>query len=141
MPQEKVKICPRCGKEYNYIETRKYRTADGSIQEYRFAVHVYKQDGRRRKKRCSLGPVSYIYSTETQTDIGGMTVRGALVEYKLHEYLDSALSGIKLLLEKRQIKKKDLDEIIEVLEVSLDELKKLRERLGKEEEEESGVII
>ena len=44
-------ICPRCHKPFSYIETRKTEH-----NEYRYAVHVKRKGGKRRIKKCYLGP-------------------------------------------------------------------------------------
>jgi hypothetical protein len=56
------KICPRCGESYSYIE----KISIGE-RSYLYAVHYYvDENGRRRKRRCYLGPVDgYEYVSKT----------------------------------------------------------------------------
>ncbi|MDT7889983.1 MAG: hypothetical protein RQ885_13555 [Desulfurococcales archaeon] len=56
------KICPRCGDAYSYIEE-----IDVSGRTYLYAVHYVKDEsGKRRKRRCYLGPKeSYEYVSKT----------------------------------------------------------------------------
>jgi hypothetical protein len=56
------RICPRCGESYSYIE----KISIGE-RSYLYAVHYYvDENGRRRKRRCYLGPVDgYEYVSKT----------------------------------------------------------------------------
>ena len=57
------KICPRCGQPYSYLEKKRVK---GSKQEYYYAVHVYKEGGKWRKRRCYLGPSVYTHVAPIQ---------------------------------------------------------------------------
>jgi hypothetical protein len=59
-PQKKV--CPKCGEPYSYIEE-----IDIGGRSYLYAVHYVKDEsGKRKKKRCYLGPKEgYEYVSKT----------------------------------------------------------------------------
>jgi len=59
---EERRICPRCGESYSYVE----KISIGE-RSYLYAVHYYvDENGRRRKRRCYLGPVDgYEYVSKT----------------------------------------------------------------------------
>ncbi len=84
------KLCPRCGQPYSYIEKR---VVKGSKQEYFYAVHVYKEGDRWRKRRCYLGPKLYSRVAPLQ----GFQLRG-LIEgsrERLLDYLESIISDLE----------------------------------------------
>ncbi|MDK2384597.1 MAG: hypothetical protein QI199_07310, partial [Candidatus Korarchaeota archaeon] len=84
------KICPRCGQPYSYIERR---TVKGSKQVYFYAVHIYKEGSKWRKKRCYLGPKLYSRVTPLQ----GFPLRGLIGEsrHRLLDYLNSIVSELE----------------------------------------------
>ncbi len=84
------KVCPRCGQPYSYIERR---TVKGSKQVYFYAVHVYKEGSKWRKKRCYLGPKLYSRVTPLQ----GFQLRGLIGEsrQRLLDYLESIVSELE----------------------------------------------
>ena len=51
------KLCPRCGAKYTYIEKRRH-----GGQLYYFAVHETRVQGRRRVRKCYLGPDRYVHA-------------------------------------------------------------------------------
>jgi len=50
--ETKVKICPRCGLPYSYIEKR---------GKYYYAVHYEQRGEKRVKRRCYLGAENYVH--------------------------------------------------------------------------------
>ena len=61
-----IRVCPRCKSVYSYIERKKVYG-----REYLYAVHEYRENGKRHKKRCYLGPAEgYIYTSLTHRDSG-----------------------------------------------------------------------
>ena len=59
---------------------------------YAYAVHYVREGGRRRKRRCYLGPVgSYEYVTKTHGR-EGLVLRGLLSDNRVIEYLDALIS-------------------------------------------------
>jgi len=56
------KICPRCGNSFSYIEE-----VDRGGRSYLYAVHYVKDEsGKRKKRRCYLGPKDgYEYVSKT----------------------------------------------------------------------------
>ncbi len=113
------KICPRCGQPYSYIERR---TIKGSKQVYFYAVHVYKEGDRWKKKRCYLGPKFYSRVTPLQ----GFQLRGLMGEscQRLLDYLEgiiSELERMELDSESRRRLKELSDRLVELAEPKSDD--------------------
>ena len=86
------KFCPRCGQTYSYIERRKLK---GSGKEYFYAVHMHKEGGKWRKRRCYLGPKRYDYVATLQgIQLYGLMERS---EKRLLEYLHDIISDLEKL--------------------------------------------
>ena len=84
------KICPRCGKPYSYIERRRVK---GTNLVYYYAVHMYKEGGKWKKRRCYLGPKVYSNVAPMQGfQLFGLVERD--VE-RLLEYLDSIIQELE----------------------------------------------
>lgn len=129
MVGQEERVCPRCRGPYSYIEVKRYyNERSGTEQEYRFAVHYHRQNGRRR--RCALGPLSYIRGTETQVDVG-LVVRGALMEGREVEYLTAVLIGVEDLVA-RGLSVDKVRQVVKILRDSLYTLERLLERVGRE---------
>lgn len=45
------KTCPRCSMKYNYL-----RTVTRGDRQYLYAIHYYKELGKRKARSCYLGP-------------------------------------------------------------------------------------
>ena len=60
------KVCPKCGEPYSYVEE-----IDIGGRTYLYAVHYVKdENGKRKKKRCYLGPKEgYEYVSKTHNII------------------------------------------------------------------------
>jgi len=79
------KICPRCGNSFSYIEE-----VDRGGRLYLYAVHYVKDEsGRRKKRRCYLGPKDgYEYVSKTHDIIFyGLDREDRYIRY-LEEILD-----------------------------------------------------
>ena len=73
------KVCPKCGKPYSYIEE-----IDIGGRTYLYAVHYVKdENGKRKKKRCYLGPKEgYEYVSKTHDlEFYGMTIEDRYIRY------------------------------------------------------------
>jgi len=57
----KIDSCPRCGRP-GYLEEMCVKSTSGRELCYYRVVHYYKENGKRRKKVCYLGPVAGAYS-------------------------------------------------------------------------------
>lgn len=57
----KIDSCPRCGRP-GYLEEMCIKSTSGRELCYYRVVHYYKENGKRRKKVCYLGPVDGAYS-------------------------------------------------------------------------------
>jgi hypothetical protein len=100
-------FCPRCGKTYNWIETRHV----GS-RTYYYAVHV---EGKRRSL-CYLGPDSYEYVSMMHE---GLSLRGMISDKREVEYIISLLSEIK----ERNIGEDEAIKLADFLEKTAKELR------------------
>jgi len=108
------KICPKCGREYKWIERKEIK---GNI--YLYAVHVYKENGRRRIRKCYLGPKEHkrevVFNIERISDY-----LDELIKYLKTVNLDDGVRkdlGVKFMRIGRYLLKLDLDinEISELL--------------------------
>ena len=83
------KLCPRCGKEFKYIEERRQND-----RVYFYAVHVYRDNnGKRKIKKCYLGPLTYEYVSKLHTK-EGLTFKGLLETNRAIEYLETILQSL-----------------------------------------------
>ena len=83
------KICPRCGKQYQYIEERKQ-----GERIYFYAVHIErKPDGKKRVKKCYLGPLVYEYVSRLHQR-ENLVFRGLLETNRVFEYLEAILQSL-----------------------------------------------
>lgn len=90
---ERAKICPRCGKPFNYVNKVRIETSEGKWRVYKVCVHVlgYERDpktGRRRRivKTCYVGPSTYEYVTKLH-EKEQLTLMGALEPGRVYNYL------------------------------------------------------
>ena len=90
-----LRICPRCGKRFNYINV--VRRGD---HEYKYCVHVqgYVTDpltGKRKRKvkKCYVGATEYEYVSKLH-ELEGLTFRGALEDGRLGKYLRDVLEYV-----------------------------------------------
>jgi len=100
------KICPRCGLKYSYID--KKRVGD---QTYLYAVHYLKLGGKRRIRKCYLGPEDkYIYVSKLHE----FSLRGPVDRLRILKYLRS-LKGI-ILARKDELDPSTRREIVGIVE-------------------------
>jgi hypothetical protein len=79
------KVCPKCGEPYSYVEE-----IDIGGRLYLYAVHYVKDEsGKRRKKRCYLGPKDgYEYVSKThEITFYGLDRQDRYIRY-LEEIID-----------------------------------------------------
>ena len=110
-----IKICPRCGGRISWVEKR---VVGGNT--YFYAVHEWRENGRRKRRKCYLGPDVYTYVTMThETD--GLYLEGLVDRKRLIKYLETILQKIQ-----------DLElEPNEKLEIA-EKLRKTAEKLEKQ---------
>ena len=85
----KDKLCPRCGHRYTYIEQRKQ-----GDRIYYYAVHEERtKNGKRRIRKCYLGPSAYIYVTRLH-EKENLVFRGLLERNRAIEYLEAILQSL-----------------------------------------------
>ena len=83
------KVCPRCGKEFAYIEQRRQND-----RVYFYAVHVIKEkSGKRKIRKCYLGPLTYEYVTRLHQK-ENLTFKGLLEANRTLEYLEAILQSL-----------------------------------------------
>jgi len=83
------KVCPRCGRQYEYIEERKQ-----GERVYFYAVHIVKENnGKRRVKKCYLGPLVYQYVSRLHRK-EGLVFKGLLEVNRAIEYLETILMSL-----------------------------------------------
>lgn len=91
----RLKICPRCGLPYSYIERRSIGN-----RTYLYAVHS-SYDGGRRVSKCYLGPQDRYAYVERIHQLDSLT------NARDQDYLLTALSSIE----------KEVDRIEKILEI------------------------
>ena len=89
-----VRVCPRCGLPYSYIERR---VVGGRV--YLYAVHITKvKEGgkvKRRVRKCYLGPEdSYEYVSKLH-EREGIVLRGLADRQRIIKYLDAIIRYIE----------------------------------------------
>jgi hypothetical protein len=92
MGEEKpLRICPRCGRPYDWVERRKVRTGPNTYRYYYYAVHLDRET--RRRDVCYLGPVDgYSHGAVTHQDVGGLEGLDSRWERNLY-YLENLLES------------------------------------------------
>ena len=86
-----VKVCPRCGEPFSYVERRK-----GEYNEYFYAVHVKREGKKRRIRKCYLGPAdSYKNVTHMHTE-ENLELKGLMDKNRAVEYVNRLLNYISV---------------------------------------------
>ena len=93
----KIKICPRCGDAISWIERRQR-----GERVYYYAVHTWNEGGRRRVRKCYLGPATYEYVTRLHSR-EGLVFKGLIDRERALEYLESIANMLELLLRDPEI--------------------------------------
>ena len=87
MSRDEERVCPRCGSRYSWLERK---AIHGRI--YVYAVHEWREGGRRRRKWCLLGPEDKYIHASTTHEAYGLVLRGAIDSSRLYNYLDTITS-------------------------------------------------
>ena len=89
-----VRVCPRCGLPYSYIERR---VVGGRV--YLYAVHITKvKEGgksKRRVRKCYLGPESEYTYVSMMHEREGIRLKGMINKDRVIEYLDAIIRYIE----------------------------------------------
>jgi hypothetical protein len=98
-----IKICPRCGRPYDWVERRKVKTGLGTYRYYYYAVHLDKDT--KRRDVCYLGPVDgYVAAAVTHQDVGGLEGLDSRWERNL-SYLENLLESFTSCGDPRYVRK------------------------------------
>jgi len=130
---EKGKICPRCGECYSWLERRGVREG-GREYEYFYAVHEYRESGKRRIKKCYLGPAEYRYVTTTHETKEGLVFSGLLDSNRAIKYLYSIMAYIERVAS--DIDPSQLKALARNVREFADRIEKIAEKIERREKEE-----
>jgi hypothetical protein len=121
------KVCPKCGQPYSYIEE-----IDIGGRLYLYAVHYVKDEsGKRKKKRCYLGPKDgYEYVSKTHEIIFyGLDRQDRYIRY-LEEILDLFTSDEPVSTEPDEFKR-DFENVMRMRSLAKKIERRSEERLEK----------
>jgi len=113
----KFELCPRCGGKVSWLEKRR---VGGNT--YYFAVHEWREGGKRRIRKCYLGPDTYIYVSVTHEKDTGLIFHGLVDKKRAVKYLEDIVEYLESFA-----KLANEDEVREVVE----DLERSTERLAK----------
>jgi len=130
---EKGKICPRCGERYSWLERRVVRE-EGREYEYFYAVHEYRESGKRRVKKCYLGPAEYRYVSLTHETKEGLVFSGLLDSNRAIKYLYSIMAYIERAA--GDIDPRQLKALARNVREFADRIERIAEKIEKIEKEE-----
>ena len=112
-------LCPRCGQRYSYLERRHIGT-----NEYIYTVHEWRENGKRMRKRCYLGPSEdYIYVSEMHKE-EGLVFRGLMTHQRAFEYLNALIEHFRsyeMEEDQRDLLAKCARELLEIAKVAQNE--------------------
>ncbi len=85
-----IRVCPRCGRPYNYIKEKKVNG-----RTYLYAIHYTKDSsGRAKITECYLGPKDrYEYVTKMHIK-EGLILKGLMDQERAVQYLCSIINHI-----------------------------------------------
>jgi len=108
-----VRLCPRCGLPFSYLERH---VVGGRV--YFYAVHYYGRDecGRKRVRKCYLGPVFYVYGSKTH-EREGLILRGLIDSERILNYLDAIINYFKRSSLDERLKRKVIGKLKEALRI------------------------
>lgn len=116
--EKELRICPRCGGTYSYIE--RARRGD---RVYLYAVHYL---GNGKKRKCYLGAEVYEYFNRVYGRV--MELVGYSREDVVLEYLDELIEY----LEKTSVREENIEKLKKILDKT-EKIRKIIEEKIKEE--------
>jgi len=134
---KEIKICPRCGEPYSWVEKRRVVRVDNGRRyeyEYYYAVHEYREGSSRRIKKCYLGPAEYRYVTTTHETREGLVFSGLLDSDRAIKYFYSLMSYIERAAS--NIDPKQLRALAKNVRDFADRIERIAEKIEKEKREE-----
>jgi len=131
--------CPRCHMTIDFLERKKVRG-----QVYLYAWHYLKgPDGKRKIKRCYLGPEHYIHGRVTHEPMG-IDLKGMGQDLedipRYSEYLTKMAKNLRDLMGNGTLSSKHAMAIVEAIEEVAGLIEPMRQYIeakAKEEEEEA----
>ena len=129
--------CPRCGLPIDFLERKRVRN-----QVYLYAWHYLRdENGKRKVKKCYLGPERYIHGQVTHEPMG-VVLKGMGQDLqdipRLSEYLTNVAQTLRLRMEDRSlpsIHARAIAQALEELAALIEPLRKYAEEKAKEEAE------
>ena len=101
--EKPLRVCPRCGRPYDWVERRKVRTGPNTYRYYYYAVHLDRET--KRREACYLGPVDgYSHGAVTHQDVGGLEGLDSRWERNLY-YLENLLESFTTCGDPRYVRK------------------------------------
>jgi len=136
---EPGKPCPRCHMTIDFLERKRVRG-----QVYLYAWHYLRgPDGKRKIKRCYLGPEHYIHGQVTHKPMG-IDLKGMGQDLedipRYSEYLRNVAKRLRNLIEDHTLPSRHaraIAEAIEELAGLIEPMRQYIEEKAKEEEEEA----
>jgi len=118
----KFELCPRCGGKISWIERRR---VGGNV--YYFAVHEWREGGKRRIRKCYLGPDTYIYVSVTHEGDTGLVFHGLVDRRRAVKYLEDIVEYLENFA--KTANEDEVKEVVGDLEKSAGRLAKVIEQL------------
>jgi len=118
----KFELCPRCGGKVSWVERRR---VGGNV--YYFAVHEWREQGKRRVKKCYLGPDTYIYVSVTHEKDTGLIFHGLVDRGRAVKYLEDIVEYLENFA--KTADEDEAKEVVKYLEKSAEGLAKVIEQL------------
>jgi len=140
-------VCPRCGRPIDYLERRvvRRRGKDGKVREqvYFIAWHYVRgPDGKRKVKKCYLGPEKYVHANRLLA-AAGLHVK-SLAQQLMEDrplvvsQLEELAKAIEEKMARTEISAYTAQQLADRLQGLLDRLRKYAEERAKEEARAKG---
>ena len=117
--------CPRCGGVARWVERAKR-----GARTYFVAVHEVIEGGKKKRKKCYLGPGRYEYVSRLHRDIG-IVLRGAVDSDRVMSYIDELAGALTARALDEGLLSEVLDKLTHLVQV-------VRARIGGKKEGEAG---
>ncbi len=130
-------VCPKCGQPIDWLERKR---VNGQI--YYVAAHVYYENGKRKIKRCYLGPEKYIYGNMTQGHVG-IQLKGPIEEVLegkplIIDYVNDIAKSVEDKMAKGQVSAYTAQQIADRLQELTTKLRQYAQQKAVEEAKAKG---